>query len=1207
MRSQDKMIVRIMSRMTPGRRLHQLGVIALLCMAPVASWAQPEESPPAAQVGQAEADAAPAPDDAAPAADAPAHAQEPPPAEPTAKDTFGLASAQGATPEEARALEQYQSAFDRYNAETKDYQQTVDTIVDAAYRLKVAQINEAYNRDINAQTAISRSQRADAIVAFEQFIGRNPRNARYTPDALFRLAELRFEKVNDDFNIADEQYQDQLNLYDAGKLADRPPEPARDYTQTIATFQRLIDEWPDYRQLDGAYYLIAFCVLQEGDEERARDLFLTLIEQQPESRFVPEAWIRVGEYYFDQGDLLKAREAYAQAMRTPDSKFYDKALYKLAWTYYRQDDFGGAIERFKQLVEYSDAQEARTGRSGSVLRSESVQYIAISLAEYDWDRDFAPDPEFGLTRVKQYLPGEKPYEREVMAQLVDYLFEAQRFPQLIDISRFALERFPDHPENPQLHEKLVLAMMRDGDMSGAFAERRRLGVLYGPDSAWYAKQRELGNIEATRYANNMVRDTLINSALWYHEQAQKEREQAISQQDEAMLSSAREKYGLAAQTYQEFIDKNPNDKDVYQWTYYLAECLFYSSQFLPAFDQYQQVRETDLRVASFLEIQQVSAFNAIKALEFKIEELVRAGELPPSLLPQGGQAAAPESANTDAAAAAEQGKQEVVPQPIPALVMQYITAIDRFVVLDFKPEEPALDARLAFQAAKILYDYRHFKDARRRFDWIIGNYNTTQPEKEIASFSASLMLETYRLERDYEGLSAAAARLKATIDLPEVEREIAEYELAALFKAAEADYNAKRYTEAVNKYMEVVVRDSERIYTIKALVNAAVANEQLKRYDAAMQLYERVSREYPNDPLASYALYRVAVNAKRFFDFDRAVTTYLSFYERYGSKPTPEGLPPDFKYEEKGAESLKEVGLLLEDLQRYEPAAKRYEEFIRKYPQDERIGDVQWQAVKAWEKAGKTREMIAAIETYASRFGTPATAERVLEGLMMVADYHAARKSDRDAAKWYERTLSSYVSLQVQPGTNPAYHAAKAQFMLVEQRFAPWDKIKLSGSLNNQKKKLAEKTEGLKALSQSYNQVFAYQNLEWTMAAAFRNANLYQRFAVALYEAPVPFNEGTEEWDMYRQALDDQAVPLEDKAVADYEALVAKAREDKIVNEWTKRAIDELNKYKPQDYPLYKEERQASEERSISGMPLLDGETLKKMSQPAPTTQEGGS
>ena len=62
---------------------------------------------------------------------------------------------------------------------------------------------------------------------------------------------------------------------------------------------------------------------------------------------MPEAWIRVGEFYFDQGDLLKAREAYAQAMRTPDSKFYDKALYKLAWTYYRQDDFGGAIERFK--------------------------------------------------------------------------------------------------------------------------------------------------------------------------------------------------------------------------------------------------------------------------------------------------------------------------------------------------------------------------------------------------------------------------------------------------------------------------------------------------------------------------------------------------------------------------------------------------------------------------------------------------------------------------------------------------------------------------------------------------------------------------------------------------------------------------------------------------------------------------------------------
>ena len=258
--------------------------------------------------------------------------------------------------------------------------------------------------------------------------------------------------------------------------------------------------------LDGAYYLLAYSELQQGNneelepgepssEERAKDLFLTLIEKRPESQFIPEAWIRVGEYYFDQGMLDEARDAYAESMQFKESRFYDKALYKLAWTYYRQDNFDEAIKRFEELVEYSDELERRTGRSGSVLRAEAVQYAAISLAENDWDSDGVVDEKFGLPRVKQYLSDGKPYEREIMAQLVEYLFENAFYQESADVARAALAQFPMHPENPQLHEQLVLALFRNEDMVGAFEERRQMGEFYGPESAWHAFQEQEGNIE----------------------------------------------------------------------------------------------------------------------------------------------------------------------------------------------------------------------------------------------------------------------------------------------------------------------------------------------------------------------------------------------------------------------------------------------------------------------------------------------------------------------------------------------------------------------------------------------------------------------------------------------------------------------------------------------------------------------------------------
>ena len=125
------------------------------------------------------------------------------------------------------------------------------------------------------------------------------------------------------------------------------------------------------------------------------------------------------------------------------------------------------------------------------------------------------------------------------------------------------------------------------------------------------------------------------------------------------------------------------------------------------------------------------------------------------------------------------------------------------------------------------------------------------------------------------------------------------------------------------------------------------------------------------------------------------------------------------------------------------------------------------------------------------------------------------------------------------------------------------------------------------------------------MAAYFRIGNTFQRFAQSLYDAPVPYREGSEEWDIYRQMLDDQAIPLEDEAVKRYEKVAQQARQDKIVNEWTKRTLDELNKYKPQEYPLYKEERQSLEERDYSGQPFLTGEDYKKMITPKKASDAG--
>lgn len=1128
----------------------------------------------------------------------------PPPVEGAEGESALPAGADGEA--EQRQLEDFRKVYERYSAEIEDYQSTVDSIVAAEYSQRRSRVNSKYDRRAEQLEAVERRRRLAAIEKFERFLERHPNHPKYTPDAMFRLAELYFEKENDEYLQSDERYQREMERYQAGRRPSPPKSPQKDYTDTISVFSRLVREWPDYRLLDGAYYLLAYTHNQMGNPRKARDLFAELIVKRPKSEFVPEAWIRIGEYHFDRsdnpGEIELAKQAYQQAMKYEDSRFYDKALYKLAWAHYRLDQFEEAIEEFERLVEYSDEQEAKTGQSGSVLRAEAIKYIAVSLAEEDWDLDRSVDEDFALPRIKKYLDEDKAYEREVLTQLVDYLFENERFEVATNVIRYTLDEFPMHRRNPALHEKLIIALMRPPrQLEEAFEERRKLMDVYGPDSDWYARQKQAGHEEAIEYGDNLVRENLIQAATWYHEQAQKTLDKAKVKQDPEILGTARDKYAKAARAYKQFLQRYPNDKDIYRWNFYYAEALYYSAQYERAYRQYRVVRELDLQDNKF---QGTAAFNAVKSLEFQLKQLVEAGKLPDSVVPSGdreeARQAAEQQAQGDQDDAGEQRTEQKVAiesRPIPDLVEQYITAMDRFVVLNLDYEkQKALDAKFAFNAAKIFYDFKHFDTARERFEWIVDHY----PDREEAYLAGSLILETYRQEKNYEMLAKWATKLEGVLKGEQAEavrEEVKEFKLGAMFKSAEKLFADKEYEKAAKEYQKLVNQAPDHENAPRALNNAAVAYENIKKYESAMKLYERVYRQYPNSPLAGYALYRVGVNSERFFDFDNAIRTYMLFYEKFEDRSPPELEKMGFDIEEKRARSLLNAAVLAENLQRYREAAERYEQYVATYPDREQAPEAQWQAVEAWQKADRKRKMVQAIRDFRENYGDkPERSKRVLEGMMRIAKWYREEGREDDAAEMYNEVLTEFEERELAGGSDSAYYAAKAQFELAERQYKDWKEIKIDGSLSQQKNKLQEKIKVQKEVQKEFKKVFAYQNLEWTLASGYRLGSLFQGFAESLYNVPIPFEPGTPQYDTYMRRLEQIAFELEDKAIARYVKTIEKAREEKIVNKWTKRTLEELNAYRPKEYPLYKEARLARQKRMVTGRSLLTDDPKAKES-----------
>ena len=227
-------------------------------------------------------------------------------------------------------------------------------------------------------------------------------------------------------------------------------------------------------ELDGALYLKGYCLSEMGQIKTSIDAFKVLVKRFPKSRFVPETWTRLGEYYFDENQLGLAIKAYAKVLEFKDSPFFDKALYKLAWTHYRNDQYPASIRRFRQLIEYSDMKAKKTGTAGSDLRSEAIQYLAISLQEEDWDGDGEIDEGAGFTRVMNFVQGNKSYDVEVLRALAGIFFDKAKFDEAVATIRYLLKNFPDYKENPELHAKMITAYERLQRFDDAFSERDTL-------------------------------------------------------------------------------------------------------------------------------------------------------------------------------------------------------------------------------------------------------------------------------------------------------------------------------------------------------------------------------------------------------------------------------------------------------------------------------------------------------------------------------------------------------------------------------------------------------------------------------------------------------------------------------------------------------------------------------------------------------------
>jgi len=305
-----------------------------------------------------------------------------------------------------------------------------------------------------------------------------PADRERTPFALLRLATLRAGRAAARWEPGDGWTSD-------GERAEQ--------AASIGLLQRVVREFPRSSHVADALLFLGELERARGADEAALRAWLAIVcvERAPDplagspgnlageraldgctarttdSALRGHAWVRIAELAFDATpglDLGVAIEAYRRTLEQAgtSAELRTIARYKRAWALYRSDRFAEAITDFAAVAIDDDA---RTD-----LRAESIQYMAISIAEKDWDADGRDDPVAGLDRpeIARFIEPTFARAADVLRMTAQVWFDMTEYAQALGAYDRLIARFApavtaeDRVRRDRAAERAPAARARDG-------------------------------------------------------------------------------------------------------------------------------------------------------------------------------------------------------------------------------------------------------------------------------------------------------------------------------------------------------------------------------------------------------------------------------------------------------------------------------------------------------------------------------------------------------------------------------------------------------------------------------------------------------------------------------------------------------------------------------------------------------------------------
>jgi len=708
-----------------------------------------------------------------------------------------------------------------------------------------------------------------AIVEGEQLIVKYP-DSDFTPTVMFQLVELYANRSSYEYENKMAEYDSVLKRFDAGGLKTEPAMPRVSYRQSVETGYKILEKYPTAAFNDKIVYRIAICHLEENNLERAKEFFNKLLAEYPKSEYLLESHFRLGEYCFDHRLYAEAINHYSKLLNNWQNPFFDMALYKLAWSYYNQNDFSKAISTFIYLIDdinmVNKAQNTETlGKTKADLRKESIEYVAQCFADFGGARK-------AETFMQQF--GEKPYSFEIFMKLADTYQARNFYTESTQTSEAILRLWPLHERAPELQNKIVENYLRDDEVEKAEAGRENLVKNYGPGSSWLNKYPE-GPVRERALA--LTEKTLFILATQAQARAQKEDNERL--------------YRLAIERYGDFLTKFSKSAKTDTIQYYQAECYFEIKDFANAGNAYQLVL-MNFPKSTF---RNEAAYNRILA---NYEELK----------------SVPNNDTTTFYLADFLGGGETkalrVPNPIYAKALTACNDYIKFLSTGEKMPD------ILMKYSETLFDLAEYDMAQKVYTKITQDY----PASHFTLYAYLLKAQCAIQAEQY--LDAEKWARTVVEKYPDSTKQVERAHRlinSSRYKYAEAFKKRGEFAAAAQEFENLARTSNDSVITELSLVESALQYEQAGNKEKAIDACERLYLRFPNSSKVDEALYKAAILCEELNNWTRAAQNYLTIVS------VRQHSPYAAKAVFAAAQCYEKVDLLENALQTYDRYVKNYQ------------------------------------------------------------------------------------------------------------------------------------------------------------------------------------------------------------------------------------------------------------------------------------------